>query len=107
MRAKSRNDFDAHSAGRLNGLVLEAYLTRVLARTADNQRVASISPSITAVSVRICSRAMNYVVLKSFGEIDPARAFAKLTHERMETLPIARADHLSAAERASLSRLVR
>jgi hypothetical protein len=55
----------------------------------------------------LCSRIMNYIILKSFGEIDPARAFAKLTHERMESLPIAKAENLSNAERSRLTKLVR
>lgn len=62
--------------------------------------------SLEFVLACLCSRAMNYFILKSFGEIDPARAFSKLTHERMATLPIAQPGRLSAAERARLSSLV-
>jgi N-6 DNA Methylase len=36
----------------------------------------------------LVSRTMNFVVMKKFGEIDPARAFAKLTHARIGSLPI-------------------
>ena len=36
----------------------------------------------------LVSRTMNFVVMKRFGQIDPARAFAKLTHARIEALPI-------------------
>jgi hypothetical protein len=36
----------------------------------------------------LVSRTMNYFVLKRFAESDPARAFAKLTHERLASLPI-------------------
>ena len=36
----------------------------------------------------LVSRVMNFIVMKRFGEIDPARAFAKLTHARIEALPI-------------------
>ncbi len=36
----------------------------------------------------LVSRTMNFIVMKSFGEIDPARAFAKLTHARIIPLPI-------------------
>jgi hypothetical protein len=36
----------------------------------------------------LVSRIMNFIVMKRFGEIDPARAFAKLTHARIEALPI-------------------
>jgi hypothetical protein len=36
----------------------------------------------------LVSRTMNFIVMKRFGEIDPARAFAKLTHSRIGALPI-------------------
>jgi TaqI-like C-terminal specificity domain len=36
----------------------------------------------------LVSRTMNYFVLKRFAESDPARAFAKLTDERLADLPI-------------------
>ncbi len=38
----------------------------------------------------LVSRTMNYIIMKKFGEIDPARAFAKLTHARICALPIPR-----------------
>lgn len=40
----------------------------------------------------LLSRAMAYYVFKRFNEVDPARAHAKLTHERLSTLPIPRLD---------------
>ncbi len=36
----------------------------------------------------LVSRTMNFIVMKRFAEVDPARAFAKLTHARIEALPI-------------------
>jgi TaqI-like C-terminal specificity domain len=36
----------------------------------------------------LVSRTMNFIVMKRFGEVDPARAFSKLTHARLESLPI-------------------
>ena len=36
----------------------------------------------------LVSRTMNFIVMKRFAEIDPARAFAKLTHARIALLPI-------------------
>jgi N-6 DNA Methylase/TaqI-like C-terminal specificity domain len=36
----------------------------------------------------LVSRTMNFIVMKRFAEIDPARAFAKLTLARIEALPI-------------------
>jgi tRNA1(Val) A37 N6-methylase TrmN6 len=38
----------------------------------------------------LLSRAMAYYVFKRFGEVDPARAHAKLTHQRLANLPIPR-----------------
>ena len=36
----------------------------------------------------LVSRTMNYILMKRFAEIDPARAFTKLTHARIGDLPI-------------------
>ncbi|MCC7492435.1 MAG: N-6 DNA methylase [Fimbriimonadaceae bacterium] len=36
----------------------------------------------------LLSRTMFYFVVKSFGEVDPAKAFAKLTHARLHQLPV-------------------
>lgn len=38
----------------------------------------------------LLSRTMTYFVFKKFGEVDPAKAHAKVTHERLESLPIPR-----------------
>ena len=38
----------------------------------------------------LVSRTMNFIVMKTYGEVDPARAFAKLTHARLEDLPVSR-----------------
>jgi hypothetical protein len=58
----------------------------------------------------LVSRTMNFIVMKRFGEVDPARAFAKLTHARIETLPIAKLDDVEdtavAREIATLVRLL-
>jgi len=40
----------------------------------------------------LLSRAMAYYVFKRFAEVDPARAHAKLTHDRLATLPVPRLD---------------
>jgi hypothetical protein len=40
----------------------------------------------------LVSRTLNYVSMKRFGEVDPARAFAKLTHGRIVEFPIPRLD---------------
>lgn len=36
----------------------------------------------------LVSRVMNYYHMKTTGEVDPARAFAKVTHNRLSTFPI-------------------
>lgn len=38
----------------------------------------------------LLSRTMAYYLFKRFGEVDPARAHAKLTHQRLSSLPIPR-----------------
>jgi len=40
----------------------------------------------------LVSRTMTYFVMKRFAETDPAKAFAKLTHERLADLPVPRID---------------
>jgi SAM-dependent methyltransferase len=40
----------------------------------------------------LSSRAMAYYVFKRFAEIDPAKSHAKLTHQRLSTLPIPKVD---------------
>ena len=42
------------------------------------------------VLAALLSRALAYYVFKRFAEVDPARAHAKLTHARLESLPIPR-----------------
>jgi hypothetical protein len=51
----------------------------------------------------LLSRTMTYFVFKRFSEIDPARAHAKLTHKRLENMPIPRVDFAD-AEQAGLYR---
>ncbi len=40
----------------------------------------------------LSSRVMNYYHMKLTGEVDPARAFAKVTHDRLGALPVPRLD---------------
>jgi hypothetical protein len=40
----------------------------------------------------LLSRTIAYLIFKRFSEVDPARAHAKVTHERLSTLPIPRID---------------
>ena len=44
---------------------------------------------------------MNFIVMKRFAEVDPARAFAKLTHARIESLPI---PNLASADERAIAR---
>lgn len=53
----------------------------------------------------LLSRAMAYYVFKRFGEVDPARAHAKLTHQRLSNLPIPRLT-LGNARQSALQRQV-
>lgn len=61
----------------------------------------------------LLSRTMAYYVFKRFGEVDPARAHAKLTHTRLARLPVPRVDfgesqgkELHGAITAAVSRLL-
>ncbi len=49
----------------------------------------------------LLSRTMNYVVIKRFAETDPAKAFAKLTHDRLADLPIPEVKFSDKAHRAA------
>jgi hypothetical protein len=40
----------------------------------------------------LLSRTMTYYIFKRFSEIDPARAHAKVTHERLRTFPVPKVD---------------
>lgn len=47
----------------------------------------------------LLSRTIAYFVFKRFSEVDPARAHAKVTHERLSSLPIPVVDFTAARER--------
>lgn len=47
----------------------------------------------------LLSRTMTYFVFKRFGEVDPAKAHAKLTHERLAELPIPSVDFTDSGQR--------
>lgn len=49
----------------------------------------------------LLSRTMAYYLFKKFGEIDPAKAHAKLTHERLSTLPIPSVDFSSQSQKTA------
>ncbi len=49
---------------------------------------------------------MTYYVFKRFGEVDAARAYAKLTHRRLESLPIPRVDFEIASQRTAHEEVV-
>ncbi|MDP2304787.1 MAG: N-6 DNA methylase [Pseudomonadota bacterium] len=61
----------------------------------------------------LLSRTFSYYVFKRFGEVDPARAHAKMTHERLHSLPVPKVDFSSQRDRgvheqvvASVTRLL-
>jgi hypothetical protein len=58
------------------------------------------------VLAALLSRTMAYYVFKRFAEVDPARAHAKLTHERLQNLPIPRLDFSRQADRQMRDRIV-
>ncbi|MBN1209814.1 MAG: N-6 DNA methylase [Myxococcaceae bacterium] len=58
------------------------------------------------VLAALLSRAMAFYVFKRFGEVDPARAMAKLTHERLATLPIPKVDLENEEERGAHDAIV-
>ncbi|HEV2294951.1 MAG TPA: N-6 DNA methylase [Tepidisphaeraceae bacterium] len=77
------------------GVGLFATLDITGARCPQSVYVYRIKPQYLAQGYRheyvlgaFLSRSMAYYVFKRFGEIDPAKAHAKLTHERISTLPI-------------------
>jgi hypothetical protein len=76
------------------------------ARCPQSVYIYRLRPSFTAEGYShefllgcLLSRTMTYYVFKRFGEVDPARAHAKLTHTRLETLPVPKVDFNNAAAR--------
>jgi hypothetical protein len=53
-----------------------------------NSRAIANGYTLEFLLAALVSRTMNYFVLKRFAEADPARAFAKVTHQRLADLPI-------------------
>lgn len=47
----------------------------------------------------LLSRTMAYYLFKRYGQVDPARGHAHVTHKRLEALPIPRVDFADAAQR--------
>jgi hypothetical protein len=58
------------------------------------------------VLAALLSRTMAYLVFKRFGEVDPAKAHAKLTHERLADLPIPVVSFKRPPERKAHDRIV-
>ena len=58
------------------------------------------------VLAAILSRTMAYYVFKRFSEVDPAKAHAKLTHDRLEALPIPMVDFDDGAQRSAHDKVV-
>lgn len=77
------------------GVGVAATLDATNARCPQSVYIYRVRPEFSAaglsneyVLAALVSRAMAFYVFKRFGEVDPARAHAKLTHERLATLPI-------------------
>jgi hypothetical protein len=47
----------------------------------------------------LLSRAMAYYIFKRFSEVDPARAHAKVTHQRLQTFPVPKVDFADREQR--------
>ena len=88
------------------GVGLFATLDRTPARCPQSVYIYRLRKEMAAEGYRhefvlaaLVSRTMAYCVFKRFGEIDPAKAHAKLTHERLADLPIPRVDFADKAQR--------
>lgn len=71
-----------------------------------NERGQRAGLNLEVLLACLNSRIFSYVVLKTFGEVDPARAFNKLTHERLSELPVINGGNLADKERDSIVQLV-
>lgn len=58
--------------------------------TTDEARRSGYTDEL--ILAAICSRVLNFYHMKTSGEVDPARAFAKVTHDRMASFPIPKID---------------
>jgi hypothetical protein len=54
----------------------------------------------------LLSRTMAYYIFKRYGEVDPAKAHAKLTHERLSGLPVPNVDFTSQNSKRIFDRIV-
>jgi hypothetical protein len=88
------------------GVGLSATLDTTEARVPQSVYTYRLKPAQTAMGYReeyvlgvLLSRCMHYLVCKYFGEVDAARAHAKVTHKRLSRLPIPRIDFTDAAQR--------
>jgi hypothetical protein len=59
------------------------------------------------VLAALLSRTMAYLVFKRFGEVDPAKAHAKLTHARLADLPIPRVEFTDRAQKIAHDQVVK
>lgn len=59
------------------------------------------------VLAALLSRTMAYYLFKRYGQIDPARGHAHVTHKRLEALPIPRVDFSDPAQRQQHDEIVR
>lgn len=76
------------------------YLYRV------NGAMAKLGYTNEFVLAALLSRTIAYYVFKRFSEVDPARAHPKLTHKRLESLPIPKIDFDDASQRRAHDQIV-
>ena len=95
------------------GVGLSATLDITDARVPQSLYTYRLKPAEKAMGYReeyvlgvLLSRCMHYLVCKYFGEVDAARAHAKVTHERLSRLPVPKIDFTDTAQRALHQQIV-
>lgn len=88
------------------GVGVVATLDETEARCPQSIYIYRLRPDFTAqgyqhefILAALLSRVMAYIVFKRFAEIDPDKAHAKLTHERLADLPIPKVDFSDRSQR--------
>jgi hypothetical protein len=95
------------------GVGLLATLDETTSRCPQSVYIYRLRPTFAGEGYRhefvlgaLLSRTMNYLVLKLYGETDPAKAYAKLTHARLAALPIPRVDFSDSRQRQAHDTIV-
>lgn len=95
------------------GVGLSATLDATEARVPQSVYLYRVKPTYARVGYApeyvlgvLLSRCMHYLVCKYFGEVDAARAHAKVTHERLSRLPIPKVDFANETQVALHAQIV-